>query len=177
MVNNKLVRALMLSIATVSIAVVLSGCGEGHQDIQVESASTSAELPVYFSLDSWADSIAVYLTFEKGRITMLNTHKKSGETDTINSAIADSLAEYINKHISLAQYELAHLSDPIESCRLVEYEGEMLIPRRKGNMSNKDATTLQSHKEAILLENKYGKIPSVKVLMETFNKYIQDTDI
>lgn len=67
------------------------GCGEGHQDIQVESASMSAELPVYFSLDSWADSIAVYLTFEKGRITMLNTHKKSGETDTINSAIAVSI--------------------------------------------------------------------------------------
>lgn len=176
MVNNKLVRALMLNIATVCIAVVLSGCGEGHQDTQVESSSTSAELPVYFTLDSWADSIAVYLTFEKDRITMLNTHKKSGETDTINSAIADSLAEYINKHILLAQYELAHLSDPIESCKL-EYEGELLVPRRKGNMSNKDATTLQSHKEAILLENKYGKIPSVKVLMETFNKYIQDTDI
>lgn len=166
----------MLNIATVCISVVLSGCGEGHQDIQVESASTSAELPVYFSLDSWADSIAVYLTFEKGRITMLNMHKKSGETDTINSAIADSLAEYINKHILLAQYELALLSDPIEPCRL-ECEGELLIPRRKGNMSNKDASALQSHKEAILLENKYGKIPSVKVLMETFNKYIQDTDI
>ena len=176
MANNKLVRTLMLNIATVCIAVVLSGCGEGHQDTQVESASTSAELPLYFSLDSWADSIAVYLTFEKDRITMLNTHKKSGETDTINSAIADSLAEYINKHILLAQYELAHLSDPIESCKL-ECEGELLIPRRKGNMSNKDATTLQSHKEAILLENKYGKIPSVKILMETFNKFIQDNDI
>lgn len=166
----------MLSIATVSIAVVLSGCSKGHRDAQVESASTSAELPVYFSLDSWADSIAVYLTFEKDRITMLSTHKKTGETDSLDSAIADSLAEYINKHISLAQYELAHLSDPIESCRL-EYEGEMLIPRCKGNMSNKDASALQSHKEAILLENKYGKIPSVKVLMETFNKYIQDNDI
>lgn len=166
----------MLNIATVCIAVVLSGCGEGHQDIQVESASASAELPVYFTLDSWADSIAVYLTFEKGRITMLSTHKKSGETDSLDSAIADGLAEYINKHISLAQYELAHLSDPIGSCRL-ECEGEMLIPRCKGNMSNKDASALQSNKEAILLENKYGKIPSVKVLMETFNKYIQDSDI
>ena len=82
----------MLNIATVCIAVVLSGCGEGHQDIQVESASASAELPVYFTLDSWADSIAVYLTFEKDRITMLNTHKKSGETDTINSAIARATA-------------------------------------------------------------------------------------
>lgn len=76
-----------------------------------------------------------------------------------------------------AQYELAHLSDPIESCRLVEYEGELLIPRRKGDKSNKEVFTRQSNKEAILLENKYGKIPSVKVLMETFNKYIQDTDI
>lgn len=167
----------MLSIATVSIAVVLSGCSKGHRDAQVESASTSVELPVYFSLDSWADSIAVYLTFEKDRITMLSTHKKTGETYSLDSAIADSLAEYINKHISLAQYELAHLSDPIESCRLVEYEGEMLIPRCKGNMSNKDASALQSHKEAILLENKYGKIPSVKILMETFNKFIQDNDI
>lgn len=167
----------MLSIATVSIAVVLSGCSKGHQDAQVESSSASAELPVYFTLDSWADSIAVYLTFEKGRITMLNTHKKSGETDTINSAITDSLAEYINKHILLAQYELAHLSDPIESCRLVEYEGELLIPRRKGDKSNKEVFTRQSHKEAILLENKYGKIPSVKILMETFNKFIQDNDI
>lgn len=166
----------MLSIATVSIAVVLSGCSKGHQDAQVESSSASAELPVYFTLDSWADSIAVYLTFEKGRITMLSTHKKSGETDSLDSAIADGLAEYINKHISLAQYELAHLSDPIGSCRL-ECEGEMLIPRCKGNMSNKDASALQSNKEAILLENKYGKIPSVKVLMETFNKYIQDSDI
>lgn len=177
MVNNKLVRALMLSIATVSIAVVLSGCSKGHQDAQVESSSASAELPVYFTLDSWADSVAVYLTFEKDRITMLSTHKKTGETDSLDSAIADSLAEYINKHISLAQYELAHLSDPIESCRLVEYEGEMLIPRCKGNMSNKDVYALQSHKEAILLENKYGKNPSVKILMETFNKYIQDSDI
>lgn len=176
MVNNKLVRVLMLSIATVSIAVVLSGCSKGHQDAQVESSSASAELPVYFTLDSWADSIAVYLTFEKDRITMLSTHKKSGETDSLDSAIADGLAEYINKHISLAQYELAHLSDPIGSCRL-ECEGEMLIPRCKGNMSNKDASALQSNKEAILLENKYGKIPSVKVLMETFNKYIQDSDI
>ena len=166
----------MLSIATVSIAVVLSGCSKGHQDAQVESSSASAELPVYFTLDSWADSIAVYLTFEKDRITMLSTHKKSGETDSLDSAIADGLAEYINKHISLAQYELAHLSDPIGSCRL-ECEGEMLIPRCKGNMSNKDASALQSNKEAILLENKYGKIPSVKVLMETFNKYIQDSDI
>lgn len=176
MVNNKLVRALMLSIATVSIAVVLSGCSKGHQDAQVESSSASAELPVYFTLDSWADSVAVYLTFEKDRITMLSTHKKSGETDSLDSAIADGLAEYINKHISLAQYELAHLSDPIGSCRL-ECEGELLIPRRKGNMSNKDVYALQSHKEAILLENKYGKNPSVKILMETFNKYIQDTDI
>lgn len=176
MVNNKLVRALMLSIATVSIAVVLSGCSKGHQDAQVESSSASAELPVYFTLDSWADSVAVYLTFEKDRITMLSTHKKSGETDSLDSAIADGLAEYINKHISLAQYELAHLSDPIGSCRL-ECEGELLIPRRKGNMSNKDVYALQSHKEAILLENKYGKNPSVKILMETFNKYIQDSDI
>ena len=166
----------MLSIATVSIAVVLSGCSKGHQDAQVESSSASAELPVYFTLDSWADSVAVYLTFEKGRITMLSTHKKSGETDSLDSAIADGLAEYINKHISLAQYELAHLSDPIGSCRL-ECEGELLIPRRKGNMSNKDVYALQSHKEAILLENKYGKNPSVKILMETFNKYIQDSDI
>lgn len=166
----------MLSIATVSIAVVLSGCSKGHQDAQVESSSASAELPVYFTLDSWADSVAVYLTFEKDRITMLSTHKKSGETDSLDSAIADGLAEYINKHISLAQYELAHLSDPIGSCRL-ECEGELLIPRRKGNMSNKDVYALQSHKEAILLENKYGKNPSVKILMETFNKYIQDTDI
>lgn len=176
MVNNKLVRALMLSIATVSIAVVLSGCSKGHRDAQVESSSASAELPVYFTLDSWADSVAVYLTFEKDRITMLSTHKKSGETDSLDSAIADGLAEYINKHISLAQYELAHLSDPIGSCRL-ECEGELLIPRRKGNMSNKDVYALQSHKEAILLENKYGKNPSVKILMETFNKYIQDSDI
>lgn len=176
MVNNKLVRALMLSIATVSIAVVLSGCSKGHQDAQVESSSASAELPVYFTLDSWADSVAVYLTFEKDRITMLSTHKKSGETDSLDSAIADGLAEYINKHISLAQYELAHLSNPIGSCRL-ECEGELLIPRRKGNMSNKDVYALQSHKEAILLENKYGKNPSVKILMETFNKYIQDSDI
>lgn len=166
----------MLSIATVSIAVVLSGCSKGHQDAQVESSSASAELPVYFTLDSWADSVAVYLTFEKDRITMLSTHKKTGETDSLDSAIADSLAEYINKHISLAQYELAHLSDPIGSCRL-ECEGELLIPRRKGNMSNKDVYALQSHKEAILLENKYGKNPSVKILMETFNKYIQDSDI
>lgn len=166
----------MLSIATVSIAVVLSGCSKGHQDAQVESSSASAELPVYFTLDSWADSVAVYLTFEKDRITMLSTHKKSGETDSLDSAIADGLAEYINKHISLAQYELAHLSDPIGSCRL-ECEGELLIPRRKGNMSNKDVYALQSHKEAILLENKYGKNPSVKILMETFNKYIQDSDI
>ena len=166
----------MLSIATVSIAVVLSGCSKGHQDAQVESSSASAELPVYFTLDSWADSVAVYLTFEKDRITMLSTHKKSGETDSLDSAIADGLAEYINKHISLAQYELAHLSDPIGSCRL-ECEGELLIPWRKGNMSNKDVYALQSHKEAILLENKYGKNPSVKILMETFNKYIQDSDI
>lgn len=166
----------MLSIATVSIAVVLSGCSKGHQDAQVESSSASAELPVYFTLDSWADSVAVYLTFEKDRITMLSTHKKSGETDSLDSAIADGLVEYINKHISLAQYELAHLSDPIGSCRL-ECEGELLIPRRKGNMSNKDVYALQSHKEAILLENKYGKNPSVKILMETFNKYIQDSDI
>ena len=166
----------MLSIATVSIAVVLSGCSKGHQDAQVESSSASAELPVYFTLDSWADSVAVYLTFEKDRITMLSTHKKSGETDSLDSAIADGLAEYINKHISLAQYELAHLSDPIGSCRL-ECEGELLIPRRKGNMSNKDVYALQSHKEAILLENKYGKNPNVKILMETFNKYIQDSDI
>ena len=166
----------MLSIATVSIAVVLSGCSKGHQDAQVESSSASAELPVYFTLDSWADSVAVYFTFEKDRITMLSTHKKSGETDSLDSAIADGLAEYINKHISLAQYELAHLSDPIGSCRL-ECEGELLIPRRKGNMSNKDVYALQSHKEAILLENKYGKNPSVKILMETFNKYIQDSDI
>ena len=166
----------MLSIATVSIAVVLSGCSKGHQDAQVESSSASAELPVYFTLDSWADSVAVYLTFEKDRITMLSTHKKSGETDSLDSAIADGLAKYINKHISLAQYELAHLSDPIGSCRL-ECEGELLIPRRKGNMSNKDVYALQSHKEAILLENKYGKNPSVKILMETFNKYIQDSDI
>lgn len=166
----------MLSIATVSIAVVLSGCSKGHQDAQVESSSASAELPVYFTLDSWADSVAVYLTFEKDRITMLSTHKKSGETDSLDSAIADGLAEYINKHISLAQYELAHLSNPIGSCRL-ECEGELLIPRRKGNMSNKDVYALQSHKEAILLENKYGKNPSVKILMETFNKYIQDSDI
>ena len=166
----------MLSIATVSIAVVLSGCSKGHQDAQVESSSASAELPVYFTLDSWADSVAVYLTFEKDRITMLSTHKKSGETDSLDSAIADGLAEYINKHISLAQYELAHLSDPIGSCRL-ECEGELLIPRRKGNMSNKDVYALQSHKEAILLENKYGKNPSVKILKETFNKYIQDSDI
>ncbi len=166
----------MLSIATVSIAVVLSGCSKGHQDAQVESSSASAELPVYFTLDSWADSVAVYLTFEKDRITMLSTHKKSGETDSLDSAIADGLAEYINNHISLAQYELAHLSDPIGSCRL-ECEGELLIPRRKGNMSNKDVYVLQSHKEAILLENKYGKNPSVKILMETFNKYIQDSDI
>ena len=176
MVNNKLVRALKLSIATLCIAVVLSGCGKERQDTQVESASPSAELLVYFSLDSWADSIAVYLTFEKDRITIINTHKKSGETDTLKLAIPDSLAEYINKHIFLVQYELAHLSDPIESCRL-EYEGELLIPRSKGDMSNKGVLTRQSHKEAILLENKYGKIPSVKVLMETFNKYIQDSDI
>lgn len=169
----------MLSIATVSIAVVLSGCSKGHRDAQVESSSASAELPVYFTLDSWADSIAVYLTFEKDRITMVkmvNTHKKTGETDSLDSAIADTLAEYINKHISLAQYELAHLSDPIGSCRL-ECEGELLIPRRKGNMSNKDVYALQSHKEAILLENKYGKNPSVKILMGTFNKFIQDSDI
>lgn len=176
MVNNKLVRTLMLNIATVCIAVVLSGCGEGHRDAQVESSSASAELPVYFTLDSWADSIAVYLTFEKDRITMVNTHKKTGETDSLDSAIADTLAEYINKHISLAQYELAHLSDPIGSCRL-ECEGELLIPRRKGNMSNEDVYALQSHKEAILLENKYGKNPSVKILMGTFNKFIQDSDI
>ncbi len=176
MVNNKLVKTLMLSIATMFIAVVLSGCSQGHHDTQVESASMSAELPVYISWDSWGDSIAVYLTFEKDRITILNKHKKSGETDTLTSAIPDSLAEYINKHIFLAQYELAHLSDPIGYCRL-EYEGELLIPRRKGDMSNKDLFTRQSHKDAILLENKYGKNPSVKVLMETFNKYIQDNDI
>lgn len=176
MVNNKFVKALIRSIATVSIAVVLSGCSKGHRDAQVESSSASAELPVYFTLDSWADSIAVYLTFEKDRITMLSTHKKSGETDSLDLAIADTLAEYINKYIPLAQYELAHLSDPIESCRL-ECEGELLIQRRKGNMSNKDVSALQSHKEAILLENKYGKNPSVKILMETFNKFIQDNDI
>ncbi len=166
----------MLSIATVCIAVVLSGCGKGHQETRDESGSPSAELPSFFSLDIWTDSIAVCLTFEKDHIITLNTHKKSGETDTLNSAIDDSLAEYINKHICLAQYELAHLSDPIESCRL-DYEGELLIPRQKGNMSNKDTSTHQSHKEAILLENKYGKIPGVKILMGTFNKFIQDNDI
>ena len=177
MVNNKFVKALMRSIATVSIAVVLSGCSKGRQEVQEEPHSRSSEMPVYFSLDSWADSIAVYLTFEKDRIITVNTHKKTGETDTLSSAIADSCAEYIHKHILLAQDELAHLSDPIESCRLVEYEGELLIPRRKGNTSNIDATTLQSRKEAILLENKYGKIPSVKVLIESFDKFIQDSDI
>ena len=176
MVNNKLVRTLRLSIATVCITVVLSGCSKGYQGAQAESTSPSAELPLCFSSDSWADSKAVYMTFEKGRITLLCTHKKSGETDTLNSAIADSLAEDINKHIFLAQHELAHLSDPIESCKL-EYEGELLIPRCKGNMSNIDASNCQNHKEAILLENKYGKIPGVKVLMGTFNKLIQDNDI
>lgn len=175
MVSNKLVRALKLSIATVCIAVVLSVCSQGHQDTQVESASPAAELPVYFSLDSWTDTIAVYLTFERDRIAMLNTQKRSGETDTLIPAIPDGFAEYINRHIGLAQYELAHLSDPIGSC--LEYDGELLIPRSKGDMFNKDVFTRPSHKEAILLENKYGKIPSVKVLMETFNKFIQDNDI